>query len=108
MNTSTSFNDSTPIWQLTVGQFLHLMDSRNLNVQETSTPPEHRYVRGLHGISSLFGCSRPTAMKLKNTILKDAVSQNGRVILTDANKALQLFKEYQEEHPETTKIPSRL
>ncbi len=47
-------------------------------------------------------------MKLKNTIIKDAVLQNGRVIITDAEKAIQLFKEYQETHTFVPKIPSTL
>lgn len=108
MEANLQFNETTPIWQLTVGQFLKLMDSRNSHEQTTKKSPERRYVKGLHGIISLFGCSKPTAMKLKNTIIKDAVSQNGRVILTDAEKAIQLFKEYQQAHTSVPKIPSSL
>ena len=108
MEENLQFNETTPIWQLTVGQFLDLMDSRHPYEQAARKSPERRYVKGLHGIISLFGCSKPTAMKLKNTIIKDAVSQNGRVIITDAEKAIQLFKEYQEMHSFVPKIPSSL
>lgn len=108
MEANLQYNETTPIWQLTVGQFLDLMDSRHPYEQAARKSPERRYVKGLHGIISLFGCSKPTAMKLKNTIIKDAVSQNGRVIITDAEKAIQLFKEYQEMHSFVPKIPSSL
>jgi len=108
MEANLQFNETTPIWQLTVGQFLDLMDSRHPYEQAARKSPERRYVKGLHGIISLFGCSKPTAMKLKNTIIKDAVSQNGRVIITDAEKAIQLFKKYQEMHSFVPKIPSSL
>ena len=108
METNLQFDETTPIWQLTVGQFLSLLDSRNPFEQAAKKSPERRYVKGLHGIISLFGCSKPTAMKLKNTIIKDAVLQNGRVIITDAEKAIQLFKEYQEMHTFVPKIPSSL
>ena len=108
MEANLQYNETTPIWQLTVGQFLSLMDSRNPHENTVKKSPERRYVKGLHGIISLFGCSKPTAMKLKNTIIKDAVSQNGRVIITDAEKAIQLFKEYQETHTFVPKIPSTL
>ena len=108
MEANLQYNETTPIWQLTVGQFLSLMDSRNPHEHTVKKSPERRYVKGLHGIISLFGCSKPTAMKLKNTIIKDAVSQTGRVIITDAEKAIQLFKEYQETHTFVPKIPSTL
>ena len=52
-----------------------------------------RYVHGISGIKSLFNCSYPTAHKLKETIIKPAVMQQGRVIVVDAELAVQLFKE---------------
>jgi len=52
-----------------------------------------RYVKGLKGIRELFGVSHGTAQKYKDTILKDAVSQQGRVIITDVEKAIELFNE---------------
>lgn len=52
---------------------------------------EHRLVYGLNGICELFGVSRVTAIRYKNTWLKPAVSQRGKTIITDAGLALQLF-----------------
>ena len=40
-------------------------------------------VRGILGIAGIFGCSLPMANKLKKTVIKDAVTQNGRFIITD-------------------------
>ena len=108
MSTTSNLNRSTPIWQLTVGQFCELI--RESFLQKRNESPElstnRRYVKGLRGIISLFGCSPPTATKLKNSIIKDAVMQNGKVIITDAEKAIQLFKDYEKEHGHVVRIPS--
>lgn len=55
-------------------------------------------VRGILGIAGIFGCSLPTAQRLKKTVIKDAVSQRGRLIITDVEKAKELFQKYTETH----------
>ena len=50
-----------------------------------------RYVYGLKGIQELFNVCHATAQKYKDGILKDAVSQSGRKIVVDVDKALELF-----------------
>lgn len=55
-------------------------------------------VRGILGIAGIFGCSLPTAQRLKKTVIKDAVSQHGRLIITDVEKAKELFQKYAETH----------
>ena len=97
--------NETPIWQLTVGQFLSLMNYQKPSEEKEKKSSDRRYVKGLAGIQSIFGCSNPTAQKLKRTIIKEAVTQNGRVILTDVERALQLFREYQEKHGILSRIP---
>lgn len=52
-----------------------------------------RYVYGIRGISELFNVSIVTAQKYKNTFLAPAVSQRGRKVLTDVEKAWVLFNE---------------
>jgi hypothetical protein len=52
------------------------------------------YVYGLKGIRRLFNVSHATAQRYKDTFLKPAVRQNGRKIVVDAAKALELFNEY--------------
>lgn len=55
-------------------------------------------VRGILGIASIFGCSLPMAQKLKKSVIKDAVTQNGRFIITDVERAKELFQKYAETH----------
>ena len=50
-----------------------------------------RQVYGLRGIQDLFHVSHKTAQKYKDGILKPAVRQNGRKIITDADYAMELF-----------------
>lgn len=66
-------------------------------VREAPAPtPSRRYVYGLKGIMELFNVSNMTAQRYKRTIIKDAVSQNGRKIVVDADKAVALFNQAQE------------
>ena len=53
-----------------------------------------RYVYGLRGIRDLFGVSHTTAQRYKNTFLAPAISQRGRKIIVDVEKALQLFDQF--------------
>lgn len=48
-------------------------------------------VFGLQGIADLFGCSKITALKYKQTFLAPAVKQRGRKIVTDVKQAKRLF-----------------
>ena len=50
-----------------------------------------RYVYGIKGIEELFGCSHATAQHYKDTVIADAVTQNGRKIIVDADYAVELF-----------------
>ena len=58
------------------------------NFETTKFPP---FLTGLNGICELFGVSRSTAYKYKVGILKDAITQNGDILLIDTAKALELF-----------------
>lgn len=90
---------NTPIWQLTVDQFMALLkSSQPANTSKDADGETHpkRYVHGISGIKSLFNCSYPTAHKLKETIIKPAVHQQGKVIIVDADLAIELFKEHKQ------------
>jgi len=52
-----------------------------------------RLVYGLKGIADLFGVSHLTAQRYKDGLIKEAVRQNGRKIVTDVDLALELFNE---------------
>jgi len=89
--------DSTPVAMLTVGQlrdFLGLSLPMATASPQPTTNGEPRLVYGLAGIQRLFNVSHVTAQRYKNTFLAPAISQQGRKIVVDAEKALQLFSEY--------------
>ena len=76
-------NPKTPLWQLTVEEFLEI--SKNLN-------SEKKYVYGLKGLAKILGISISKASKIKSSgILDDAIIQNGNIIIIDIEKALELF-----------------
>jgi hypothetical protein len=52
---------------------------------------EHKYVYGIDGIAQIFGCSIPTASRIKRSgVINAAISQVGRKITIDVDKALEL------------------
>jgi hypothetical protein len=59
---------------------------------ETSSSKEERhFVYGLSGLARLFGCSLPTANRIKQSGKIDrAITQVGRKIMVDADLALEL------------------
>ena len=51
------------------------------------------FVYGMRGLAGLFNCSEATASRIKKSgVIDDAISQIGKKIVTDANKALELSK----------------
>ena len=77
------FNPKTPIWQLTVEEFLEL--SKNIKA-------ETKYEYGLKGLAKILGCSVSKASEVKSSgILNDAIIQNGNIIIIEKDKALKLF-----------------
>ena len=85
-------NLSTPIALLTVGQLIELIGTdkrQDVPVAKEST----NYVYGLNGIKKLFSVSHATAQRYKDTIIKEAVRQNGRKIIVDADLAVELFQQ---------------
>ena len=57
----------------------------------SSSKEEKRYVYGLAGIAHLFGCSLPTANRIKQSgKINRAITQIGRKIIVDADLALEL------------------
>jgi hypothetical protein len=84
---------NTPVWQLTAGDFLDLLErgSKPVTVIDTTKDDRH-FVYGLAGIAELFGCSKTTANRLKQSGKIDkAIYQIGNKIIVDADKALKLI-----------------
>lgn len=85
----------TRLVDLTVGQLLALLEREPQEEKSSAT----EYVYGLDGVMMLFGIkSKNTASKYCKTILKDAVYRQGRTILLDKEKAMELFKRHEEEN----------
>ena len=85
------------LWQMTGEEFLYLQENSigNSANQPTSTiahdGTEKRHVYGIAGIAKLFGCSMPTAHRIKKSGKIDkAITQIGRKIIVDAELALEL------------------
>ena len=86
-------DDNTPVAALTVGDLKDLIrELKDITPGSKAQRPQgKRLVYGIKGIEELFGCSHATAQHYKNTILQDAITQNGRKIVVDADYALELF-----------------
>ena len=99
----TTTNDSlklaellkTPICKMDGDELAFLITSITSNQQAqvllTSQPKEEHNVYGIAGIAQIFGCSIPTASRIKKSgIINDAITQVGRKIVVNADKALEL------------------
>lgn len=91
---------NTPIWQLTVGQFVELQNKvlealpNAEGKKQNDQKDDRHFVYGLAGLAELLNCSVVTAQKIKSSGLIDgAVYQFGRKIIVDADKALSLLSE---------------
>ena len=92
--------NTTPLAALTVGDIKELLTelgvSHSGQTAQKSQHPGKRYVYGLKGIQALFGVSHLTAQHYKDSFLKPAVMQQGRKIVVDVEKAVELFKNYKD------------
>lgn len=85
-----------PIAMMT-GEELCFLITKSVENTETVTPQvasKGNYY-GIEGIARVFGCSVPTANRIKKSgIIDKAITQIGRKIVVDADLALSLAKEY--------------
>lgn len=96
----TGFDGARSLGSLNVRELYEVLDeyfgNRNAGNGATVLPSKaepKRLVYGLRGIQGLFNCSHKTAQHYKDHVIKEAVNQNGRKIVVDADLALKLFKE---------------
>ena len=90
---------NTPIWQLTLGDFLQAFQkyTEPSNKIEIETVEKKEYVYGINGLADLIGCSKTHASRLKSQgIFDEAIIQRGRTIIIDKEKALELLKKSKE------------
>lgn len=89
----TEIDLNKPLWQLTVGEFLELINQHPTNINADNTPKEKRLMYGIAGIAQIFNCSMTTANRIKASgKINRAISQCGRMITIDADLALELMK----------------
>lgn len=85
-----------PVWQMTGEELLFLArqgipPATDGQTGTATAKEEKRYVYGLAGIARLFGCSLPTANRIKQSgKINRAITQIGRKIIVDADLALEL------------------
>lgn len=84
-----------PIAMMT-GEELCFLITKSVITAESSSPQttsKGNYY-GIEGIARVFGCSVPTANRIKKSgIIDKAITQIGRKIVVDADLALSLAKE---------------
>ena len=78
---------SKPVWQMTGEEFIFLSKHASGQAEalpQSVTDTEKKYVYGILGIAKLFGCSLPTANRIKKSGKIDkAITQIGRKIIVD-------------------------
>lgn len=98
----------TPVCMMTGEQFAFLVSNLSLisnqsgkNKAETEKP--RRLVYGIKGLADIFGCSIPTANRIKRSgVVDGAITQVGRKIVIDANLALELAANAKKQGKEVT------
>lgn len=90
-----AIDDKKRLIDLTVAEFRQLLQE----ARDASQPPVHinttkggnEYAYGIAGIAELLNCSRTQANRIKQSGKLDAaITQVGRLIITDKEKALEL------------------
>lgn len=85
-----------PVWQMTGEELPFLAQhgrchTETDSTQQTSAKEQRHFVYGLSGLARLFGCSLPTANRIKQSRKIDrAITQIGRKIIIDADLTLEL------------------
>ena len=87
-------NPNTRIIDLTVGEPVDLIrETTAASVQPQEKPRNLEY--GIAGIARVFNCSIATANRIKASgKINDAITQCGRMIVIDVDRALQLKKSF--------------
>ena len=82
-----------PIAMMTGEELTFLIKNCASNNTPSPTILQQKNYYGIEGIAQVFGCSVPTANRIKRSgVIDDAITQIGRKIIIDAEKALALAK----------------
>ena len=84
-----------PVAMMTGEELSFLLSKSAENKEKNMAPSVYKgYYYGIEGIAQIFGCSVPTANRIKKSgIIDKAITQVGRKIVIDADLALALAKE---------------
>ena len=91
-----AISDNTPVAMLTIKQLKDYLfgddgSKSPANNQRPEQQHEKRYLYGVKQLATFLKVCYATAWKLKETTLKPAVYQQGRVIVIDVDKVLELM-----------------
>ena len=91
------YNLNTPIWQLTVGEFLDLQERAMKPLceqKDEGNQGKKNLVYGIKGLAKLIGCSTGTAQKIKNSgVIDKAITQFGKKLIIDADMVLSIVQD---------------
>ena len=95
-----------PVCMMTGEELSLLLQNTGTAKVSAEVAPEYKklYVYGVQGIAETFGCSIPTANRIKASgVIDDAITQVGRKIVVDPELAIQLVKEAKAKGKDVTK-----
>jgi len=101
-----TLDHTRPLWTLTVGEYIELISQTQNTAPEPkqavlgSIPTHRPTAYGIEGLAQILGCGKTKAGAIKATgALDGAITQMGRTIIVDAEKALDLAKIYFSKNP---------
>lgn len=98
----------TPVCMMTGEQFAFLVSNLSLisnqsGMNKAEAEKSRRLVYGIKGLADIFGCSIPTANRIKRSgVIDGAITQVGRKIVIDADLALELATNAKKQGKEVT------
>jgi type III secretion system FlhB-like substrate exporter len=83
---------NTLVSEITIGQLIEVIKQAEQFKVIAPPPVPDKYEYGVKGIGKIFKVSRTTACKIKASgKIAGAIIQNGRTIVIDIEKAIELF-----------------
>ena len=90
--------ENKPLLYTTTEEFIEALRTglglatTSANPDESASMTKKHFVYGLAGLSKLLGCSISTAARIKKSgVIDAAISQHGKIIVVDADLALELL-----------------
>ena len=88
----------TPVCMMSGEELAFLFNNLGVLDRDKKPSPDRKLAYGIKGIAETFGCSIPTANRIKKSgVIDKAISQLGRKIVIDVDMALELAAERKED-----------